>query len=603
MNLPGLSHKGFKQTAKKIFLQGEEVVTYGQLQERIEKLTQFFADNQINPGDTVLLAVGSPARFAEIFIALLVNGIGVAVGNPQSTHNETQALIENVNPDFLIVDEALIKAWQLNESQIALVVKSQQRATLLGKMLGKRKPEASDSDTRSYPQLLEGLSRQHPQEPTDNSGIGYLVTTSGTTSDPKNVLASRRSYLHTLKCRSEKFKINEDSKVHNILSLSHGDGIAEGPLLNFYNGSTWVRPSEFQQKNLPHILDAIYTHHVTHIFLVPVMMSLILRLGKDYQDCFNYDHLQVVVSTSALLPEPLWQEFENTFQVQVSNLYSLTECTVGLFSGPDAESRQVGSIGKPFGSAIRIVKSDGELAGIGESGELQLQSASMMDGYLNNPEATALCFDDDWFKTGDLAQENAEGFVTIMGRLKQMISFAGHSINPAEIVEALESHASVLEAAVIGIDQENWGEIPVAIVTLDNTQQLDKLDLIDFCRLRLSEFKLPREIILTEALPRSPSGKLNGKRLVELYHNNKQSSDGDLPTRILSIAQNCFRTKQQLTSSDTPLTVNGWDSLAHMQLILAIENELSVKFTTKEIMTLENLGDLIELVKGKLADA
>lgn len=599
----GFSSRAREQSSNRIFLQGSETVTYGQLFERIEKLTTWYRSAGLEAGDRVMIAVASPARFCELFLSLLLNGIGAVIANPLATSREARQLIEQTAPSGLIVDHELTGKWHLEspanpDGAVLLEVAADRKQGLLGRLLGNRGGTASE-DAGDYPALIDGLDRTPPREPVDDSLTGWIIHTSGTTSDPKNVVASRRALLNTLRCRSEKFSLDAESRILNVLSLSQGDGLGQGPLLAFYNGATWVRPAEFQQRTLPAILDAIYTYKVTHFITVPVMMSLMMRLGDEHRDCFDTREFRLVVSTAAALPESLWHDFERTYGVEVTNLYALSECTTALFCGPDPATRRVGSLGKPHGCEIRIVEPGGDASG---SGELWLRSDSLMDGYLNNEEGTSRCLVDGWLRTGDLVRRDEDGFVWLTGRLKEMISFAGHSLNPGEIAEALQSHPGVAEAGVTGVDHAEWGEIPVAVVVPRAGAELQASELMDHCRSLLTEYKLPREIIFADSLPRTANGKLAAGALRDLYHREQPVDGPDWHDRIVSIAQSCFRTAQALEPDASPSTVAGWDSLAHMELILAVERAFSVRFTTAEIMTVETLGGLTDLVGRKLVE-
>lgn len=598
----GFSTNAYGQAANKVFLQGGETVTYGRLLERIETLTTWYRSAGIGTGSRVLLAAASPARFSELFLSLLVNGIGVIVANPQATRHEAHSLIDQTAPEGLIGDRELLTSWGLEgSSEVLFAVSPEKKQGLLGRLLGGRGENADQQADAGYPALVEELPRTTPAEPDDDSLTGWVIHTSGTTSDPKNVVAPRRALLNTLRCRSEKFSVAADSKILNVLSLSQGDGLGQGPLLAFYNGATWVRPAEFQQKSLPAILDAIYAHRVTHFITVPVMMSLMMRLGDEHRDCFDTGDFELVVSTASALPEALWREFEETYGVEVTNLYALSECTAALFSGPDEASRRVGSLGRPHGCEIRIADDAGRPVGAGEDGELWLKGASMMSGYLNNEEATQRCMADGWLRTGDLVRQDDDGFVWLVGRVKEMIDFAGHSLNPSEIAEALESHPAVLEAGAIGVGHAQWGEIPVAVVVASAGAQVTAVELVEHCRSLLTEYKLPREIVFAESLPRTANGKLNAGRMLEVYQSSRPADSGGSDERIVSIAQSCFRTGEALPADASPATVAGWDSLAHMELILAVERAFSIRFSTAEIMTIETLGGLTELVDRKLA--
>ena len=407
--------------------------------------------------------------------------------------------------------------------------------------------------------------------------------------------------LNTLSARTEKYGITEDSRILNVLPLYHGDGLGQGPLLAFANGATWVRPCDFQQQNLPLILDSIYGRRVTHFIAVPVLLGIVLRLGDEYRDCFENDDFQMLVSAAAHLPEKLWRAFEAAFGVEIVNKYSLSECSTGLFSGPDQDSRCVGSLGRPHGCEIRIVDEDGIDVRVGEGGELWLRSKSLMDGYMNNPEATEACMHKGWLRTGDLVRQDEYGIVYLVGRIKEMISFAGHTLVPAELIEALEEHPDVAEATVLGVPVDEWGETPVAFVIRKPDGNVSAGDLTEHCRSRLSEYKVPREVVFVDDFIRSETGKVASTAMIEQYQARKLSLPDETDRRILTIAQTSFRSSETPGPEASPTSEPGWDSLAHMEMLLQIEKTFGIRFSTREIMMLETLGGVIDLVKSKRA--
>jgi long-chain acyl-CoA synthetase len=601
----GIAEKAYSQPLNKLFLRGSEDLTYGQIIESIEKLSTLFIEKKVSKGSWVLVSVRSPARFSEIVLALLSNSIGVNIVDPDLTAHEAQNLIENSKPAFIIIDSGLPEKWRLDQlaerPEILFTVLTAPKKGLLGKMLGGRKSGA-DNTGNNYPAIILDKNRTLPQAHTDRETPGYIVNTSGTTSDPKGVMISVRSYLNTLGCRSKKYSISDESRILNVLSVFAGDGLGQGPLLSFYNGCTWVRPAEFQSKTLPFILDSIYTCHVTHFITVPVMISLICKLGEEYIDSFREESLQMVLSTAALLPKELWHEFEKKFGVELTNQYGLTECSVGIYSGPDMQSRKVGTVGKPYNCEVKILDENDSPCLPNEPGELWMTSASLMDGYLFNASATEEIIVDGWLKTGDIACRDEDGFISIVGRSKQMISFAGHTLNPLEISEAIETLSGVREVSVFGQSRGDWGEVPIAVIVKEPGSSINAEDVLTYCRERLIEYKLPRKVIFIDALSRSANGKIAHKKLASLRKDASSTSGQGLEEKIYEIARTCFRTTQRLNSEDNAATVSGWDSLAHMELVLRIEKEFGIRFEAREIMVIESLGQMIELANIKVGN-
>ena len=237
----------------------------------------------------------------------------------------------------------------------------------------------------------------------------------------------------------------------------------------------------------------------------------------------------------------------------------------------------------------------------GETGELWLKGECMMEGYVNNPAATAACLKDGWLMTGDLVSRDEEGFISVVGRIKEMISFAGHSVAPSELVETLIAHPEVAEATVAGLPSDEWGEVPLAFVVREGGSKLSAGDLLEHCRSKLSEYKVPRDVVFVKELARTHTGKVMNATMIRQYQDLETVREGNIDERILTIAQACFRTAVRPGPGASPATESGWDSLAHMEMLIQIEKEFDIRFSTRQIMILEDLGSIIKLVTQKCA--
>ncbi|HXX53308.1 MAG TPA: AMP-binding protein, partial [Thermodesulfovibrionales bacterium] len=412
------------------------------------------------------------------------------------------------------------------------------------------------------------------------------------------------SHLHTL---SRQFGYTRDSKILNILMLAHADGIIQGPVIAFFNEASLYRPMRFEIKTLGALLDSIHTHRITHFVAVPTIISLMERLCRDRQDAFFTEDFQTVISTGAYLNARLWKTVEEHFQVRIANVYGLTETvTGGLFSGPGNNDHCIGTVGKPADCEVKIVDEQGSELRTGEPGELLMRGDHVMKGYLNAPEATARVLREGWLSTGDIATVDEEGFYRIVGRKKNIVISGGINIHPEEITEVLNLSPHVADAVTFGVPDGVWGERVVSAVSLTNPGGLSENDLISFCRVYLEETKIPDRIYVLSTLPKGPAGKVIIEKVKEVIQqvDSYRNTDlqGDLKSKVISIAAYCFRVNQfDLSIHHGPDDTTGWDSLTHLEFVAALEDHFGIIFSPSEIMQIERLSDAWKIITEKLS--
>jgi long-chain acyl-CoA synthetase len=231
----------------------------------------------------------------------------------------------------------------------------------------------------------------------------------------------------------------------------------------------------------------------------------------------KFKNLRMCISAGAIMPATLNREFERRFGVLLLDGYGITETSTMVTMNWPTGERVMGSCGLPVpGLAVRIIEpATGLDAPMGEEGELIVRGPNLMSGYLNKPAETAAALRNGWYHTGDLAKSDVNGFLTITGRLKELIIRGGQNIAPAEIEEAVGTHEAVLDCAVIGAPHELLGEIPVIFVVLRPGHMLSAAALGQHCAALLSPYKLPQAIYAVSEIPRTGSGKIMRFRLRE----------------------------------------------------------------------------------------
>jgi long-chain acyl-CoA synthetase len=346
--------------------------------------------------------------------------------------------------------------------------------------------------------------------------------------------------------------------------------------------------------NLEQWLNSVRAFSITHFFCVPTAYALIDRLAL-HDDYFEAPELACLISTSAKLDEGLWLRLAARFKKPLFNQYGLTETvTAGIYAGPHPEMGPIGTIGKPVDIKVRLVGVDGADVVDGDIGELWIAGEIVFAGYWQASRLTAEALTEDgWLRTGDLAKKRADGSYEILGRLKTVILCGGLLIRPEEIDEALLSHPGVIEAATIGIPDSDFGEIPVSVVVLGDN--VDEVQLTKHCRLMLEPIKMPRRIKLVEKIERGDAGKPNLGELRKHFEQGDvdRGSTTELVQTILEIASLTFRIAiSDISLQSSPTSISGWDSFAHINLVLNAERRFGVRIPTAYVATIKTLADL-----------
>ncbi|MEZ5007528.1 MAG: AMP-binding protein [Chitinophagales bacterium] len=595
-----------KSIAKKTFLKtNTESHSYGDLSTKIQQFTSILQQSNLKKGDKVLLSTKNNYAVCYTFFGLTLNGITAIMLDPDVKTERAQYIFNLTKPNFYLVDSHLVDDWNLTATPHLKIEeeKPKKKGKLFGKLLGRKNNTEDKND--SFPASLANETLSQPSLNFELNDIAYVLFTSGTTSHPKAVPITYKMFTSHVDSMNKVYEINEQSSLLNFLNLYHTDGLFQGPILAFCNHLTLNRPMDFAVPNIGEILDYIYKEQISHIVAVPTMLALIDKYSEGYEDSFQNGNMKCIMCSTAPLPAILWENFEKKFHVKIVNVYGLTETVSGgLFSGLTKQNRKIGTVGKPTDCEIRIVDLNNQDVVKGDSGELLIKGDNVMPGYLNNSEENNNAFLDGWFRSGDLAKEDEDGFVYITGRKKNIIIRGGFNVQPEEVNEVLVGHPKVMEAATVGLPHDIWGEEVVTAIIKSPDQQTDEKELTEYCRTKLEPHCVPSKLVFLSELPKGISGKVKMEDLKQLLSNSKVShatNNGvDISDEILAIAADTFKLdKQTLKLSDSSLTVEGWDSLAHLNLIVNLEEHFNVKLSTQEVMNLQTLSDAQNIILDK----
>jgi fatty-acyl-CoA synthase len=400
--------------------------------------------------------------------------------------------------------------FQLKDSETALLFFGEEFLDKVQEIKGVTLKGTAVLEGEDQQQSFSKLCSSYPSdhfEPTCIVGSTPLIIcyTSGTTGRPKGaVLTHDNMYWNAMNNILALDITSEDSTI-TLLPLFHIGGIGLFTLPTLLAGGTVIIPRRFDPEET---LQIISNEKVSIVMGVPTIFDL-LRKSKSF-DAQGLSCVRWLVSGGAPCPHELVQYYHEQ-DLPLSQGFGMTETSPTVFMLPREDyKRKSGSIGKPVMFCdIRIVDDKGKDVETGEVGELLVLGPNVFSEYWRLSDETAKSFNDGWFQTGDLAKKDDEGFIYIVGRKKEMLISGGENIYPLEIERVYEQHPYINEVAVIGVSDERWGEVPLAILAFKNGSQISKDELIEYGLERLAKYKCPKHFKIVNALPRNATGKID----------------------------------------------------------------------------------------------
>src|SRR2546421_1289139 len=466
-----------------------DAITYQELAEQVDDLAAQLTDIGLRDGDRIAMALPNGLEVIASFLAASTVGTAAPL-NPAYTRDEFKFYLEDTGARALILpkghsDEARAAA---SESKILIIDSS------------------IDDDGRvrfsSDGQLnVDGTA-------ASNDDIALILHTSGTTSRPKRVPLSYANYLTSARNVANTYKLTDEDVSLCVMPLFHVHGLVASTLATFGTGGTVVVPPKF---NALSFWSTVREHRASWYSAVPTIHQVLLSRAKGMRPA-GAEQLRFIRSCSAALAPQVMSDLESTFGAPVLEAYGMTEAAHQMASNPlPPLERKPGSVGPGTAVEIAILDEKGNLLPAGTVGEVSIKGGNVFRGYEGNAEANAESFSKGWFRTGDQGTLDHEGYLTLVGRLKELINRGGEKISPREIDEALLRHPSVAEACCFAIPDRVYGEGVAAAVVL--TEEATEKDLIAHCRASLSDFKCPTTIYILDSIPRTATGKIQRRNV------------------------------------------------------------------------------------------
>ncbi|MFP5332175.1 MAG: acyl-CoA synthetase [Acidimicrobiia bacterium] len=460
--------------------------TYRELAARADALASELAERGVGVGDRVAVLAENRPEYVDVLFACAKTGAIMVPVNWRLTAGEI--------------------AYQLDDAEVSLFVVDRPLNHLAREALAQAGVEPEIRDLREM-----ALPSPAPKVRVGDHDPLFLIYTSGTTGRPKGALVTHANTFWTNLAIDRVMDVTTFDTVLQVLPQFHIGGWNVQPLLAWWKGATVVLEPDFDPERA---LQLIASERVTTMMGVPATYLFMAEApGFAAADLTS---LRTAVVGGAPMPEPLIERWHRR-GVQLIQGYGLTEASPNVLGLPPEDvARKVGYAGKPY-PHVQVALADTEsgifIEGPG-TGELVVGGPSVFAGYWRNPEATREALVDGWLRTGDVAERDDEGFYRIRDRVKDMYISGGENVYPAEVESVLGAHPAVVEAAVVGVPDERWGEIGRAVVVLRDGHDASAEELIAWCRERLATFKVPRQVHFVDALPRSAMNKILKRELV-----------------------------------------------------------------------------------------
>ena len=471
--------------------------TFKQVKEKSEQAAACFQAMGVKKGDPVAIMSQNSFDFVFSFFGILKAGGIVVPVNHKLTATEVDYILENSRSTLFLFDGSL--------AQVAAGLTFD-----IPKM-------SMNTRTEGIPFLEDAMGAAPAFTPVSilDEDRAEILYTSGTTGKPKGCVHTHKSVVSAGITGATAINLDETDIMLIAMPIWHSS-----PLNNWFMGITYAAGTSvlLREYHPLHFLEAIEKKACTAYFGAPISYLLPLQMIPHFAK-FNLSSMKAwIYGGGPIAPETVRKLKENYKSDRFYQVYGMTESgPTGTVLFPEDHGEHAGSIGKKAlpGAQIKIMKHETVPAGPGETGEIWLKAGSMMKEYLNNPEATRDAFYEDWYKTGDMARMDENGFLFIVDRIKDMIVTGGENVYSKEVEDRIMEHPGIAEAAVIGASHQDWGETVHAVIVTAKDANLTEEALTGFLSERLAKYKIPRKFHFVTELPHTPSGKVMKYKLRE----------------------------------------------------------------------------------------
>jgi acyl-CoA synthetase (AMP-forming)/AMP-acid ligase II len=477
--------------------EGGPTVTYRSLRNQVEQFANTLHTLGVGRGDRVAIALPNGVEVVTAFLGIASAAATAAPLNPAYTADEFRFYLEDIEAKVLIVPPGGAEQARTAAPAGTLLIE----ASL-----------APDGQVRFEATNASSFPRKQTDPTPDD--VALFLHTSGTTSRPKGVPLSHANLLTSSSNVVATYALTPEDVSLCVMPLFHVHGLVASTLATFRSGGTLVVPPRFSAGSF---WPVVKTHHATWYTAVPTIHQVLLaRADEDNAPAPGTSGLRFIRSCSSALAPATMAGLEARFGCPVLEAYGMTEAAHQMASNPlPPGQRKPGSVGRGIGVQVALMDDAGTLLAAGTQGEVVIKGANVTRGYHNNPEANASAFSNGWFRTGDQGILDTDAYLTLVGRLKELINRGGEKISPREVDEVLLTHPAVAEAVCFGVPDTKYGEEVAAAVVLRGGA--NEAELVKHCRDRLAAFKVPKTIYLVTQIPRTATGKTQRRNVAAAF--------------------------------------------------------------------------------------
>jgi long-chain acyl-CoA synthetase len=491
-------------------IENDRYTTFSQLNTRANKIAHAVHGLGLKRGDSLAVLLYNCYEWIEIFHALARIGVAMVPINYHLVPREMEYIVNNSESRALIygsqfadrIDEARANFDEIPEDRMIRI--------------GEKGPG------REYEAWLSSGSSEEAFVPVDETDVLFLGYTSGTTGFPKGARVMNGTRMAHALLFCHEFHTTGRDRILINMPLFHSNALTFSNLTIYLGGTAVIMPKFDAEKTLA----TIERYRTTTTSMVPTQYERILNLESSIKNKYDVSSMKsLVCSSSPLHPQTRLSIVEFFSEADLYEFYGSTEGGVVTLMLPEDQTKRPNSIGRAaFLQQIRLLDDEKNDVPPGEVGELYSKGVMEFGGYYKMPEKTAEAMHEGFFTAGDMAYQDEEGYYYLTDRKKDMIISGAENIYPVEIEQVICLHDKVTECAVIGVPDEDWGEVPKAFIVCCSGQDLTEDEILEHCRTTLAKYKWPKSIEFQKELPRNPLGKVSKEELKKKYWKDHPSN-------------------------------------------------------------------------------
>lgn len=470
---------------------------YGQLNQLVDRFASALSMQGIGKGDAVALLLGNSPHFVIAYYGILRAGAAVVPINPIFSPREIKYVLSNSRAKATIAIPQLqpvLTAMKQQLDHLQLVIYTEQ----------------VDGEP-NFEDLIQGGFPNFEGPEINQDDLAVILYTSGTTGIPKGAMLTHLNIGSNAEACIELFELTHKDRIITVLPIFHVFCMTVCMNATIACGATMLLLPKFSPTG---VVNTIREEKATIFVGVPTMYNFMLQIPNGSSE--DFQTIRSCVSGGAAMPVALLDKFEQRYQVRIMEGYGLSEASPVTAFNPIRGIRKPGSIGMDIPYVTnKVVDPYGREVPCGEVGELIVKGPNVMKGYLGMPEETQIALRDGWLYTGDMARMDEDGYLYIVDRKKEMILVGGFNVYPREVEEVIYEHPAIVEVAVIGVPNEEYGETVKAFV-VSKEPSLTEDDIIQFCKGKIAKYKIPRSVVFVKELPKNTTGKILKRALEKI---------------------------------------------------------------------------------------